>query len=166
MKLFVWSTLISIHTVLFIATQEWHQPAALFHPTRDSEGQGDWKENPHTTSSSEPSTLTMLWCEFRSIIQMQCTLWGHKVRLRADSNLAESSARSQFVATHVNLCWGSSAPKSRKSPCSSRSLPPIQKKIICREGLLCGQQRKRQLSWFDPHSHFIAPGIPPNYSSY
>lgn len=70
--------------------------------------QDDWKENSHTTSSSEPSMLTMLWCELGSIIQMQCTFWGHEVTLRDDNNLAESSVCPHFVARHVSLCWGSS----------------------------------------------------------
>lgn len=121
-------------------------------------------ESPHT-SSLGPIMLIMLLCQFRSIIQMQGMLWGHKVRLRVNSNLAESSAHSQFVATQVNLCWGSSAPQTRKSPCSNSSLAPLWKKIIWWEGLLCGQQRKQCL-WFDSHSHFIVPGISSNYSSY
>ena len=118
-----------------------------FHPVWDSKVQDD-------TSSSEPSMLTTLWCKFRSIIQMQRTLWGHRVRPRVDSNLAESPACSQFVATHMSLCWGSSAATGRKTSCSNRSLMPVQKKLICRESFLCGQQTERQLSWFEPHSFY------------
>lgn len=92
---------------------------------RETARHDDWKDKPHTTSILGPITLITLLCEFISIIQTQCTLWGHKVRLRVNSNLAECSAHSQFVATQVSLCWGSSAPQTRKSPCSNSSLPQL-----------------------------------------
>lgn len=48
MKHFVWSTLISIHIVLFIAILEQHQPGLLFSPHARQEGAG-WLEgeSPH-----------------------------------------------------------------------------------------------------------------------
>lgn len=159
MKHFVWSTLISIHIVLFIAILEQHQPGLLFSPHARQEGAG-WLEgeSPHDLQLRVQHTYSAV-----VRIQKYCSNAMHPLGPQSQTKGWQQLSRKLSTFT---ICGYTCAGVLQLTKAEKVHVPtvlcPQYKRNQSAEKVLCGQHRERQLLWFDSHSHFIAPGIPPN----